>query len=186
MTKRLSFSYESIGNFAKLLSTILYEKEHSAKDITLWHQRFDNKEADDLFESFLEELFPQGGKLDREEIMLLTNHAERFLSKDPLAIQQRVAYDKGHYPLWVYFKIDQKVFPCDFAKHSNTVKEICVDYFKDFEAEDLSPEYIQKFIIDNFEICSDNTTIEKIANDSLFIFHSIVFRDRRKANAENN
>ena len=176
MTEQLHFSYKSIGNFAKLLSTILYEKEHSAKEITLWHLRYDEDETDDLFEQFLEELFPEGGALDVEEIKLLTNHAERFLSKDAQAIQQRVEYEKREYSSWVYFKIDQKVFPCEFAQHQNTVREICVDYFKDFET--VEQDYVKKFILENFEIRSENSTIERIANDCAYIARCINFSKR--------
>lgn len=176
MTEQVYFSYKSIGNFAKLLSTILYEKEHTAKEITLWHLRYDGEEADDLFEQFLNELFPEGGMLDVEEIKLLTNYAERFLFKDQLAKQQRVNYEKREYNNWVYFKIDQKLVPCDFAKHQETISQICVDYFKDFEMVD--EDYIKKFILENFEIRSDNSTVERIANDSLYIVHSINFSSR--------
>lgn len=174
MTEQVSFSYKSIGNFAKLLATILYEKEHTAKEITLWHLRYDGEETDDLFEQFLEELFPEGGTLDVEEIKLLTNHAERFLSKDTLAIQQRVDYEKREYKSYVYFKIDKIVVPCGFAKHQETVRQICMDYFKDFET--IDENYIKKFILENFEIRSDNSTIEKIANDSLYIARSIILK----------
>ena len=181
MTKQINFTYKSIGNFSKLLSTILYEKEHTAKEITLWHLRFDGEETDDLFEKFLYELFPNGGTLNVEEIKLLTKHAEKFLFKDPIAKQQRVEYEKREYTLWVYFKIDQTVIPCEFAQHQETIRKICIDYFKDFEINDITPDYIKKFIIDNFEIRSDNLTVERIANDSLYIFHSIVFDERNIA-----
>lgn len=174
MMKQVSFTYKSIGNFAKLLSTILYEKEHTAKEITLWHMRYDGEETDALFEQFLEELFPAGGTLNVEEIKVLTNHAERFLNKDDLAIQQRAQYEKREYKSWVYFKIDKKVFPCDFAKHQETIKNICVDYFKGFEKIDRG--YLKKFILENFEIRSDNSTIERIANDVLYIADCIKFR----------
>lgn len=177
MTEQIVFSYKSIGNFARLLSTILYEKEHNAKEISLWHMRYDNDESDDLFEQFLEELFPDGGTLDIEEIKLLTIHAERFLRKDALAIQQRVEYEKREYSSWVYFKIDQKIFPCEFAQHQETIRKICMDYFKNFETVD--PEYIKKFILENFEIRSCNSTVERIANDNLYIANSINF-DHRK------
>lgn len=178
MTKQLKFSYRSIGNFSKLLSTILYEKEHTPKEITLWHQRFDSDEGDDLFEGFLEELFPEGGKLEENELILLMNRAERFLLKDPIAIEQRAAYEKREYKSWVYFKVDKKVYPCGYAKHQATVRAVCMDYFKDVDEVDV--DYVRKFILENFEICSDNSTIDKIANDSLYIYHSIIFQDHRR------
>ncbi len=176
MTEQIAFTYKSIGNFAKLLSTILYEKEHTAKEITLWHLRYDGEETDDLFEQFLNELFPNGGTLDVGEIKLLTNHAERFLCKDPLAIQQRVSYEKREYNSYVYFKIDQKVVPCEFAQHQQTVREICEDYFKDFET--IDKDYVKKFILENFEIRSDNSSIERIANDCEYIARCINFSSR--------
>ena len=81
-TEQIHFSYKSIGNFAKLLATILYEKEHSGKEITLWHLRYDNDEADDLFEQFLNDIFPDRGMLNIEEIQQLMNYAANFLLKD--------------------------------------------------------------------------------------------------------
>mgnify|MGYP003435558264 FL=1 len=66
MTETLSFTYESIGNFCRLLITILYEKSHTPREITIFHQRFDKSESDELFESFLADIWLVGRMLGEE------------------------------------------------------------------------------------------------------------------------
>ena len=78
---------------------------------------------------------------------------------------------------WVHFKIDNVVYPCEFAQHSSTVTEICVDYFKDFEQVDL--DYLNKFILENFEIRSDNTTIQQIAQNARYIGLEIMRHNKK-------
>ena len=177
MVECLHFTYQSIGNFAKLLTTITYEKNHSARDIAIWHERFDNAESDELFEQFLVELFPEGQTLDVEDIELVMNYAERFLEKDERAQEIRNNYVKRNSKNWVHFKIDNVVYPCEFAQHSSTVTQICVDYFKDFEHVDL--DYLNKFILENFEIRSDNTTIQQVAQNTRYIGLEIMRRNRK-------
>ena len=167
MTEQFHFRYKSIGNFSKLLATILYEKSHSDMEIGIWHERFDNDESDDLFESFLVELFPDGKTLQPEDIEVLMNYAERFLKKDKQAQDIRNLHIKAHNHYWVYFKPDNIVHPCEYAKHTDKIREICADFFKDFGDIDL--DYLQKFILENFEINSDNSTVQSIASDARFI-----------------
>lgn len=164
---KLHFTYQSIGNLCRLLATIQFEKEASSRDISIWHQRFDREECDALFEKFLSDIYPEGATIGKEEINNLVSYAERFLDNDKEAQQIAVEYDKLSNPYWVYFKIDNKVYPCDFCRHSETITQICAEYFKGFEEIDLS--YLQKFIIENFEIKSRNSTVKSIANDARYI-----------------
>ena len=172
MAEKLHFKYQSIGNLCRLLATIIYEKTRNSRDITIWHMRFDRIECDALFEKFLGELFPEGTTIGEEQINKLVLHAEKFLNTDKEAQEIAVDYDKKANNYWVYFKIDNKVFPCDFCQHRKTITQICKDYFKDFEVIDL--EELQKFIIDNFEIQSNNSTVESIAKDARYIALEIV------------
>ena len=172
MEQYVHFSYKSIGNFVKLLATIQYEKTNSGRDIAIWHERFDNDDADELFEQFLYELFSEGKTLQIEDIELVTTHAARFLEKDEKAKEIRNDYIKRTSTYWVHFKVDNIVYPCEYAKHTETVMNICADYFKGFE--DISVDYIKKFIRENFEIQSDNTTIEKISGDAAYICRTIL------------
>lgn len=178
MTEQLHFRYKSIGNFSKLLTTILYEKSHSDMEIGIWHKRFDNDESDDLFESFLVEMFPEGKTLQQEDIEALMHRAHRFLEKDKQAQDIRNFYIKAHTPYWVYFKPDNIVYPCEFTKHSEKIREICADFFKDFEDIDL--DYLQKFILENFEIKSDNSTVQSIAKDARFIALDMRVKERTR------
>lgn len=184
MTKTLNFTYKSIGNFCRLLITILYEKSHTPREITIFHQRFDNDESDKLFESFLANIWPEGITLGEDELNTLLAYIERFMVKDKETQDLFVKYDKGHYTYYVYFKPDNIVYDCHYAQHSTMVRDICCDFFKGFSEEEILKINMKQFIIDNFEIHSDNSTIEQIANDSDFIKRSIIFQDRRmKKNA---
>lgn len=62
----------------KILSTINFENTHNSEDIAIWHERFDNDESDDLFESLLEKLFPEGKTIDVEDVEIVTQYAEHF------------------------------------------------------------------------------------------------------------
>lgn len=183
MTEQLHFRYKSIGNFSRLLATILYEKSHSDMEIGIWHERFDNDESDDLFESFLVEMFPEGKTLQQEDIEALTNRAHRFLEKDRRAQDIRNFHIKAHNPYWVYFKPDNIVYPCEYARHSKKIGEICADFFKDFD-EEIDIEYLRKFILENFEIKSDNSTIQRIASDARFIALGIQIRKLESEDTE--
>lgn len=175
MRKKLNFTYESIGNYVRLLCTLQYESSHTGKECSLWHKRFDAEDGDDLFESFLEELYPQGGTIDIESVGCLTARAEQFLTQDDTAIQQRVEYEKLEYPNWVYFKIDRKVIPCEYAKHQETVCHVCMDYFKD--CDDIDLDYLRRFILNNFEIKSSNSTLSAIAEDAAYIARSVILKN---------
>ena len=163
MSEVLHFSYKSIGNFVKLLATICWEKTSSPRDITLWHQRFDNEASDELFEKFCEDCFPEGKTLDVPDIELIAEHAGEFLTKDPEAINNAIAYDKRHIDSWVYFKPDKKLVETPFGYHTSTVRDFLEDFFKDFD--EVDGDYLERFIIENFEIRSDNLTVEMIARD---------------------
>lgn len=163
MGEVLHFSYRSIGNMAKLLATICFEKTASPRAITIWHQRFDNEESDELFERFCEECFPNGKTLDIPDIELIAEHAGEFLTKDPEALEYAIAYDKRAFSSWVYFKPDNKLVEVQFGYHTSTVRDFLEDYFKDFD--EVDGDYLERFILKNFEIKSDNLTLEMIARD---------------------
>ena len=167
MEREVHFSYQSIGNFVKLLATIQYEKNHDPTEIAIWHERFDDEDGDALFEEFLGILFPEGKTIQVEDITTIVNYASHFLEKDKKARGIINKYKKLRNPYWVYFKIDDVVYPCDFGNHSRIVYDVCTDYFKGFE--EIDDDYLGKFIRENFEIHSDNTTIEKISKDTFLI-----------------
>lgn len=172
VSKELHFSYRNIGNFSKLLCTLLYEKTHDKKQIALWHMRYDNDESDCLFENFLNELFPDGATLGEEELNKLTEYAEDFLEKDYLAMQQRVEWDKNHYISYVYSRVDNEVVPCDMGKHQGVVIEFCKKFFKG--VEDIDKTKVANFIKSNFEIKSDYTSVESMVNDASYIVNRLI------------
>lgn len=180
MTEQVHFTYRSIGNFCRLLLTIQYEKTHTPREITVFHQRFDRDECDDLIEQFLTDLFPDGATIGETELTQLTSYVERFMLKDKETQDLFVKYDKAAYAYYVYFKPDNIVYECGFAQHSKIVTEICCDYFKGFTEDDIDPDYIKKFILHNFEISSDNSTVESIAKDYMYIFRSIILQSKRR------
>ena len=177
--EQVSFTYRSIGNFCRLLATIQYEKSHSPREITVFHQRFDRDECDKLMEQFLEELFPNGATIGENELTQLVSYIERFMSKDRETQDLFVRYDKANYPYYVYFIPDNIVYKCEYAQHAITVRDICYEYFKGFSEEEIDCDYIKKFIKENFEIRSDNSTVEQIANDNAYIARCIILRNNK-------
>ena len=169
--KQIAFSYKSIGNFARLLVTIQIEKTKSQRDMIVFHRRFD-KEDDEVFESFLCELYPSGVTIGEKEINELVSFVVEFMKKDVEAQNLYVDYDKKHFSSYVYFKVDNKVFPASHTSHMILVKDICRDYFKGFE--NLSVDYVEKFIKENFEIKSDFSSAESIVRDARYIRDCIV------------
>jgi hypothetical protein len=180
MTKQVYFTYKSIGNFCRLLATIQYEKSHTPREITIFHQRFDRAEGDELIEQFLNELFPNGATIGENELIKLNLHIERFMQKDKETQNLFVEYDKRHYSYYVYFKPDNVVYECGFAQHATIIRDICCDYFKGFSEDEIHPQYIEKFIKDNFEIKSYNSTVEQIAKDNMYISRCIILRNKKR------
>lgn len=176
MKETLHFSYESPENLVRLLTNINYEKTHSNMEISIYYQRLD-KEPDSFFYDVMCKLYPSGTTVDIKEIQEITEYIHNFLETDEEAKELKAQWEMQHLSSYVYFKLDKKVYPCGFAKHSKTVRDICVDYFKDFEKDILTVEMIEKFILDNFTIASSNSSIYSIAKDSYFIYECILFND---------
>lgn len=176
MKERLNFTYKSIGNIMKLLATIQFEMTESDEEISIWHERFDNSDADSIFEKFLEELFPNGKNIGKDEINAVVFRAKKFLENDEISKNIRNEHIKRQSAYWVYFRPDNVVYKCGFAEHFSTVQRVCVDFFNGFDSLDAG--YLRKFIIKNFEICSDNSTVEGIAMDSDTICNTILFESK--------
>lgn len=98
-----------------------------------------------------------------------------FLSKDKESKHLYVEWDKSHINSYVYFKIDDKVYPAYYLSHFSIVKDICCDYFKGFDKVDI--DYLQRFIIENFEIASDFTSPASVAQDARYIADCICLRE---------
>lgn len=169
--ERIPFTYESVSNVCRLLATIQYEKSHSVRNITVFHQIFKGSTGDKFIEQFLSELFPNGATIGEDELKALNLRIEKFMSSSKIAQDLFVEYDKRHYKSYVYFKPDNVVIPARVGEHNEIVQNICLDYFKDFQTVEL--EYLKKFIRDNFEISSDFTSIEQVVADAKHIKNMI-------------
>lgn len=180
--KKVYFQYKSIGNFVRLLMDIRLEKS-SKRDNTVYHARFDN-ESDDFYEELLERCFPEGGTLGEEQIQRFTEYILAFMQKDKICKRKYLEYDKSHCKSYVYFKVDEVLTPVESGEHARIIYEVCVDYFKDFDVNTLEPEYIKHFICNNFEIRSDFSTIETVANsvaaDRCYLIREMIGLNRRK------
>jgi len=171
----LHFQYESIGNLVRLLVTIQFENNESERDVFVFHERFRN-EPDELFEKFLTDLYPSGGTVGEDKINGLVSYIRDFIQKDDASRDYYVKYDKHLYNSYVYFKPDKTVQYVEFGGHANCVTQICCDFFKDFSKNDLDLDYLRRFILDNFEIKSDNTTIERVSEDAPYIAREILMQ----------
>lgn len=165
----LHFSVKSPANFTKLCCTIRFENSDKMKELGyVWHKVFDGFEGDQLFQSFMEELFPEGCVIGENELIRITNRAIRFLETDVSCLDIKAEYDKRRFTYYVYFVPIRKVFECGFAQHEDTVIQILTDFFGKSIA-DFEPDKLKRFIISSFEICSDNSSISSIASDVHFI-----------------
>ena len=174
MSEKLYFKYQSIGNIVRLLITIQFEKTKTDRDVFVYHKRLD-KESDEFFESVLLDLYPNGVTIGEHEINQLIEWITNFLSKDRQAKSLYTKWDKEHLTSYVYFKIDDKVYPAYYLSHFSIVKDICCDYFKGFES--INIDYLQRFILENFEILSDFTSPASVANDAQYIANCICLGD---------
>ena len=169
MSETLHFSYRSPENFVRLLCDIVYEKEHSPRDIAIYHERFDD-ETDEFFATMLKQLFPEGATIGEKEINQCVSWIDNFLSHDEQTKDIKVRYDMVECESYVYFDIDKKVYPCSHTAHSQVVKNICVDYFKGFDESEITPEKVADFIRNHFVVKSRFSTAGSIANDSAYIY----------------
>lgn len=174
MIETLHFSYKSPENLVRLLCNIQYEQTHSPRDITIYHQRFD-KESDEIFYQFMIKLYPNGTTINVKEIQEICNYIDYFLDNDDTTKDLKVVYDLEYYSSYVYFDIDKKVYPCDYASHQQMVKKICMDYFKGFDKTDLTVDKISDFIETHFIVKSRFSSAQTIARDSQYILSCILF-----------
>lgn len=164
MSKQLHFTYESAENLTRLLINIRYEQTHSNREISIYHERFDD-ESDNFFYDIMCKLYHDGITIGQKEIDELVEYIHKYLETDESTADIRMRYRKRDIDTWVYFKLDKTLFPCKTAEHTRIVKEIAVDYFKDVDPHSLTQDMVTKFIVDNIEIKSEFSTIEKIATD---------------------
>ena len=163
-TEVLHFSYQSIGNICKLLVTILFEKQKTEREISVFHQRFDSYKADELFEQFLTELYPEGVTVGEQEINRLVEYVAHFMEKDERCKDLFVEYDKAICDSYVYFIPDKIVIPAPMGSHCEIVQNLCIDYFKGFKTIEF--DYLKKFLRENFEIKSRFTDIDTVVADA--------------------
>lgn len=156
-----------------MLITIQLEKTKSDRDKEVFHKRFD-KEKDSVFEGFLLKLYPEGVTIGENEINHLVNFVVDFMQKDSEAIALYVDWDKLHYSSYVYFKVDNKVYNASYLSHFGLVKDICCNYFKGFDENEINTDYLSRFIVENFEIKSDFTTPTSVIQDVDYIARCIV------------
>lgn len=174
MSEKIPFRYESIGNILRLLVNIQFENTYDKRDVTIYHAIFDIK-PDDIFEQFITKLYPNGCTVGKTEIENVTTQIYHFLQTDAAACDEYMRYDKRKYGSYVCFIPDKKVYYAAHGNHAGLVHTLCLDYFQDFDKIDV--EYLRRFILDNFEIKSDNnTTIQAIAADADYIAELIALQ----------
>ncbi len=173
MTKAIHFSYKSPENFVKLLVTIQVEKNYDNRTLCIYHKVFEGLKGDELFYKFMSEMFPNSCTIGENEIKMLADRAIKYLNTDEKCRHLFVEYDRQHCNSYVYSKALDKIYPADFGQHQNKVVEACVDFFQD---TDITAENVRRFILNNIEIKSDNTSIEMILKDVNYITRCCILR----------
>lgn len=144
----------------------------------VWHEYFNGDKGDQLFQCFMEEVFPNGCIIGEKELMQITNKAISFLETDVSALEAKATIDKRRFAYWVYFAPTHTVFGCWFAEHEETVIQILTNFFGK-SIEDFTPDDLKRFIIASFEIRSDNSSVRSIADDAEFIQRAVRTRSVR-------
>lgn len=162
------FSYRSIGNICRLLLTIQFEKSEYYEQYAMsWSTIFDTESGETIIENLLEALYPQGCKIGASEICKLLDACINYLrdSKET-AVRNAVNEDiKRRCGYWVYSKYNNTVYPCSFGEHTITIGKIVSEFYGTTFSE-MSDEQIEKFILSNFTIRSDNLTVGMIAKSN--------------------
>lgn len=163
--KCLHFTYASIGNMCRLLLNIQFEKSsYYDKYMLSWKSIFDTESGETLIENFLEKLYPEGCTIGLTEINKLLEVCVDYLeNSEEENVRNAVNEDvKRGTCYWVYSKYNNTVYPCDFGGHTDTVAKVVAEFYGKNLVE-MTDEQVEKFILSNFEIRSDNLTIEMIA-----------------------
>lgn len=178
--EKLHFGMESLPNFIKFCCAIIFENGNKLKELGgVWHKVFDGDNGDKLFQGFMEELFPNGGTIGIEELTQFTNKAIRFLETDISCLDIKAESDRQLLSSYVYFAPMHKVFVCGFAMHEDMVIQILVDFFGK-SIMDFKTEQLRQFIINSFEIRSQNSSMRVIANDAAYIQKEVYRRSSIK------
>lgn len=150
----------------------MIERAGDSREITVYHQRFD-REPDVIYETFLTKLYPNGCTIGEQELKALVNQIRNFMETDETSVHLFLEYDKKHMESYVLFDLDNKIQFAPLGEHTQLIQNAVMDYFKDFDIDDIDTDYVYKFIMDNFEIKSDCSTLKQIANDISVNFHEI-------------
>lgn len=173
-TESLHFQIESPKNMVRLLVTILFQQDTDLfkKHGHVWAHLLDTEDGEEKFQQFMEEVLPEGGTIDIPELEAIKAKAIHYLETDEQALELQANYDKFVLDSWVYFKPYHKVYGVGFAEHNAKVREILADFFD--EIDDYDMDKFKRFIRENFEIGSINTTLDNIIADAENIHRYIV------------
>lgn len=183
--KTMQFRIKSPENYTRLLATILFEKSEFFKEFGyLWHEVFntDDDTGDGLFLQFMTELFPQGANIAETELKSIMLRAVKHLQTNRECQDLHNSHLKQQHRFWVYSKWDNRLIPCRMAEHARVVKECCIEFYGDMEELDI--DKVRQFILSNFEISSDNSTVQSISKDARFITLEIDRRQRIRRGEE--
>ena len=179
-TERLHFMVESPANFVRLACTILFEKKEAmAEWAATWHDVFDCANGEQLFLQFMEELFPDGCTIGEKELKQITDRAVHYLQTETRCLDLKAGHDKSRFTYWVSFTPEHKVYGCEFARHEETIIDILTTFFGK-SIWDYSLCALKQFILNSFEIKSDNSSVRSIAEDAEFIQQTAYFRCIRR------
>lgn len=173
-SERINFQIESPKNMVRLLTTILFQQDTdlSKKHGHVWANLLDTEDGEEKFQQFMEEVLPEGGTIDIPELEAIKAKAIHYLETDEHALELQADYDKVALGSWVYFKPYHKVYGVGFAEHNQKVRELLADFFD--EIDDYDIDKFKRFICENFEIGSVNTTLDNIIADAENIHRYIV------------
>lgn len=179
----LHFTYSSIGNIVNLCCTTEFERGPRFKELGyLWYKMFSGEKGDKAFEALVRAEYPEGCNFGIEETKHITEVAIRQLEglpgKDGIfaisqeeianAKKEKAKNDVLSSPSWVYCKPLDKAVYCRFGDHTAAVIKLLGELFGESILE-MSEENVGRTIRTNFEIRSDNTTLERLARDAEYI-----------------
>lgn len=160
----------SSGHLLQTLIAIRFESVYPIRDITVFHKRFNN-EPDATFVKFAAIACPDEIAPDAKTIAKLTEYIRKYMQNDPLSTELYIEYDKQSLYSWVYCKPLKEIRSAGIGEHEKIIIDMCTRYFKGVRTIDRN--YLKRFILQNFEIQSDYSSLNIICKDINYIADTI-------------
>ena len=179
-TQKIHFRVESPANVTALCVNILIEKDKDfLSEYGYAYRHFINNDNLEKFvTNCIYEVLPKGGTITEEVIKTITNIVKNFVKNDEDCLEAQANHLKRTMNSWVYFKPFHKTYEAPFAHHADIALKCLREFFKGQKEIDLL--YFKNFIFANFEVKSDNTTVNTLVGDAEYMLREILWANEAR------